>query len=671
MTIKQEPGESDATNSGDTKPPIVLKIRQSNIQSPSKMLKDRFVKEKGSEIQKIMCKMKKEGLVDSDNDDEKDRNVVKDSKTDEIDSAVGDNNITKQDQGSATNDKSGEKVIGKCESSNVKKDSEKCSKENNDSNDKCEKVPFIKESADEKVEELDIDRDQGLVKDISKEKSGDNVEKKEPEVSEIEKTQSIRKENIKEISKLAASENVKDQIINNSEEKYSSNSEESESIKCKADKEINESIETNSKNSTVIKDIDKSAENKSKTNKEDSGHLEQDKSCGLEAVSDPVENKVQDMTYKNLEKLHTESDRSNSVNSSLREDLKEFSEKDKNKKDLKFVEKSVEIKSGCTEKPVADNTDCEESAISKESKETDGAKDANVKDCDTVCAEQRTIEDISAVENVPNKPEEPLDQSLSKKQIDPEKPSEERKNDIKTEHVKEVPDNKCIKENSGGKKSRKRKQNEIQTEVANSSTDDEVDLELKQPSKRAVKTALRKSPSKQDANEIEAIKEIETLSGDTEHSEKNTEIEDDGNAQDKVRHKNKKNSRNKLNGSEQKCEGKVSGLDKSVSSSEENGISKVANSITEDLDGEDVTSNTEVSKTKEKLEENEDYETVDKPKKIVRGLVAQSRKCKSKAQKRQVYYTVLCPLTCISWHRHTVESLSTMYVGFDTNFFKR
>lgn len=84
LTIKQEPKE--ATNpSGDLKSNGVQKVYKCDSQSPSKMLKDKFLKEKGSEIQKIMCKMKQEGIVDSDSDEN-----THEEKKDEVDGIIND-----------------------------------------------------------------------------------------------------------------------------------------------------------------------------------------------------------------------------------------------------------------------------------------------------------------------------------------------------------------------------------------------------------------------------------------------------------------------------------------------------------------------------------------------------------------------------------------------------
>ncbi|XP_052216832.1 remodeling and spacing factor 1-like [Dreissena polymorpha] len=100
LTIKLELSDSETQiASGESKPPILLKISKPESESPSKLLQNKFKKKKASELKKIICKLK---------DDEK--NMEKDAKNEMANESQADELVEKKENVESDDENSSEKT---------------------------------------------------------------------------------------------------------------------------------------------------------------------------------------------------------------------------------------------------------------------------------------------------------------------------------------------------------------------------------------------------------------------------------------------------------------------------------------------------------------------------------------------------------------------------------
>ncbi|XP_053404414.1 remodeling and spacing factor 1-like isoform X2 [Mercenaria mercenaria] len=719
LTVKQEPGEGDTA---ETKQPILLKISKSDIHSPSKMLKDKFVKEKGSEIQRIMCKMKEEGLIDSENDDDVMRVKEKNEKSDEVDGSVD----SKDDQCNQTEGKNSDKDKFKCET--LKKDGEtedvlnefdnkkdvkkeipddkenneeiKCSKEDSKETEISDTVTQESDLIENEVtegepqvrskiareyisEEEHINTDQDKRDSENESQNTEDVDEKNASSANVMKSSGSDAEKDNETSENKSLRKSESAIENKNSEQMSEKSKENDQktgksveaceLETEKDKielpptcKLSETENLNSsselamdlksgshsiKNDTVEinekvlkecenldegapqlsddkSDIDKASElhtaeklveenndrsvisgkevkaeecDKAEKTAEISCEAKENESetCGANSIEEVTTESVYTKTQPN--EMEVSSEQNNLENSS---DKNKCSDKVVNEESEKLgvqsvgnVEQDTENQSSEKDSEIISPENCNEIQSHKNDTEIKSTEIiSGAKDTDKISPEKDT--GIKVPEEGP--------EIKSSKNGTSVKGTEDKSlvKDTESKLSEEGPETSSLEKDTDVKKARKRKKDEMKTEKGSSSTEEEIDNESKQPCKRPVKSAVRKSPKKQaekeDANQ--------TKIGEDEEENKITVEKSEGD-KDEI-----KSDRIVNEVSETICE--VEGKNK-----EEKGQKAVDES------------EKDTSEFEEKAES--ENELVNKSQRKVKGLVAHSRRSKSKAQKRQ------------------------------------
>ncbi|KAL4220405.1 respiration factor rsf1 [Mactra antiquata] len=438
LTIKQEPNDASTSNlSGDSKSSI-QKLSKCETNSPSKMLKDKFVKEKGSEIQKIMCKMKKEGLVDSDTEDDKNNKSKIKNENDKSDK----NEKTHISETKDKNDKD-EKIDDKDKSETIDENIENKQMDEKSTSDKMNKT-VASETKGENSEYEKMDDS------INSEKVGENVhdetidENNESEkVGENNKAETMEdndeSEKMDEVDgTVGESDVVKDETVQKtSKTKDPANvakQEENNEISSATETTANEDSDLNGKVCETNKDSE--LENSELENKEGKDlTLERKESAGETISAIHPEKSIKDETDKSMEE--------HSSDSNIETDKKDPDQNSSDKKKEAISEKelvkenvSVEVvkPSSNDPKPVLDEKCEEDVKLSK--------SDSNVKDVH--------------VENIPK----PVEVCIESKEI----PSSELVvQSLDKQSSKSVPDNQKSKselENQNSKSENSKKSNE-------------------------------------------------------------------------------------------------------------------------------------------------------------------------------------------------------------------
>lgn len=257
----------------ETKPPIILKVSKTESQSPSKLLQKKFKKDKGSELKKIMCKLKEpddtvekaeeeievneENKIKNENDiieesTVKNENEVKDNTCEEKKNE-GDEPLEKAPEDKLKKEvkiKETEKMVveneAPCEKVESKTEAsigDKCDSENKEKGNESEKVGNYNETNKHLTDKID-----------------DSVDSVEVTADNGHSSSKNKQDNAVEPSDKIEKENVSDEGKNESEDKESCENVETEND-VKGNKENNTKKSSDDANDPVSGDVSDSGEN--------------------------------------------------------------------------------------------------------------------------------------------------------------------------------------------------------------------------------------------------------------------------------------------------------------------------------------------------------------------------------------------------------------------------
>jgi hypothetical protein len=550
------------------------------------MLKDKFVKEKGSEIKRIMCKMKEEGLINSESEDEdriKDKSLKK-----EVDCLLDSKDVC-------------EESLAKNVGNIIILDSFMKGKVDN--------MDFKTDIKEEKPDDI-VNGEENLEKGVSSKGDVENSEVLENRLQEfkskeINATSEVEKNPVKmDVSDNSPGEGER----GDNKEKHSDNVD---GVNCSEhtvyfkDKETNlqNNIEENTKtksileNSEVLKEMDQEKSTKdctSETERDEINIPQKDSPSEIainikfESQSDIIETSERSESSLNRDISYNMNEHSNTTNQGnkfkqsaavLSEDKNDKSEMDDKEENAKEIDKRVLSDETQNKEDIGNdgavNTN-KVPAISVSSQANEKSESAELLYSSEKCSSQTSEQNIEndnktakqlfinetevrssddCTENESHKTvsiesadEVSVENNLENlvKNIDTDEPRKDTESDVSDNvikikvseedveemgtgkecksHSKECKsyvieksvDENSVKEDVEGieapsdsavlKKARKRKNKEINSECCSSSTDEDVDLESKQPCKRPVKAAVRKSPVKQ-LDETDIMKE--------------------------------------------------------------------------------------------------------------------------------------------------------------------
>lgn len=614
----------------DSKQPLLLKISKSDTQSPSKMLKDKFVKEKGSEIQKIMCKMKQEGLVESDDGEEEVKFKDIDCKTDEVDGSVNKSEPSDKEKDSVK----GETKEVEVETSFEKAKEDKMSKE----------VPVVMEGK----RDIDIENKEQIPE--AKKDDSETHEKKQTELKSQKQNEALEKTSEVEVNDSSEKQLVERDCNNDIQKTINGEAlENHRSISVKT-QEVDPSEVTDLKKDTDKNDLDtdfvhsetqkltdsdenktkktpnsESSRAKTKINSENISPAEDDsKSLKPDLTSSDNDHNVSDQMGKGS----SECDKSNGYESEqLSKTLVSESVEESDDTNTCIRDKSERSESK-TEQKLEEQNDCthESEKINYVENLSESLSDEKCEKFFEKGSKEISSENLIYLKNkseVKEKSEIESEHSCTNDQL------VEQKQLCVSASLEDI-ENKSVGADIV-KKARKRKNDDIKQDVANSSTDEEVDNESVIPNKRTTKTAVRKSPNntiaeetKQGEDYVEENEKCRKTCDETE-AEENKDISEIS--------KLEINENEEIKTSEKSNEEEVT--DKNEISEKKETVQKDDSVETGD---KDLKKETEATEMKEKELESE---TAKDAMTKVKGLVAHSKRSKSKAQKRQVSHKVI------------------------------
>ncbi|KAH3811873.1 hypothetical protein DPMN_140290 [Dreissena polymorpha] len=220
LTIKLEPSDSETQiTSGESKPPILLKISKPESESPSKLLQNKFKKKKASELKKIICKLK---------DDEK--NMEKDAK-DEMENESQADELVEKKENVESDDENGSEKTDNLKAENRKKhDKPVLKSETADNSENSDETKTDEAKTDE------VDGGNGLEKDA--EGDDNEIVPVKQNVSAVdEPSKSAKGESVDVSEKCVAKEKISKK---SRKRKQAKNITDSESTSEEDDKVVNE-----------------------------------------------------------------------------------------------------------------------------------------------------------------------------------------------------------------------------------------------------------------------------------------------------------------------------------------------------------------------------------------------------------------------------------------------